>query len=374
MKILHTVGGFSIAGGGGITTCTFHLLNALCSQPGIKASLLTPIRPGEDVAGLGLPWLRTVPNDYRTPLALSRNLREALEEAVREYDVFHTNGLWMHVNHLTASIARKAGKPYVISPHGMLFPEAIRRNYWKKWPMIKAWFNRDIRHASAIHVTSSQEADAVRTFGYKGHIEIIPNPVDLPAFTEEIFNERLNAERPNSIGFLGRVHPRKGVDLLIRGLAQSIQTTSNAPELLIIGSGETAYMESLRQLAGDLGVADRVTFAGFVDGRKKFELLASLSALFVPSDFENFGMIVPEALSVGTPVMASLRTPWESLTKWECGWWTDRTPDAIADVIAKVGALTPEKRTQMARNGRTLAQSFTPDAIAPQMAALYSSL
>lgn len=100
-------------------------------------------------------------------------------------------------------------------------------------------------------------------------------------------------------------------------------------------------------------------FSGFVSGREKFEQLAQLSCLFVPSDFENFGMIVTEALSVGTPVMASLGTPWEELNTVGCGWWTDRSPENIATVMHQVLEMPMEDLLTMGEKDASLCTGNT---------------
>ena len=372
MKVLHTVGGFTVSGGGGITTCTYDLLRSLNEQ-GCQADLLTALSQGETLAGNGESWIHTVDNDYKTPLALSQNFKKALE-ARDDYDLYHINGLWMYANHITAAVARKKGKPYIISPHGMLFSEALKRSYWKKWPMLKLWFDRDIFSAAAIHVTSQQEASSVCNFGYKGKIVEIPNPVVFPKYTEDIFNKKTSDDisKSHKIGYLGRLHPRKGLDLLIEGLAYS---NKRDIVLVIMGSGEEEYITQLKRHASKLGLTNRVEFVGHIDGRKKYEMLASLKAIFMPSDFENFGMVVPEALTVGTPVMASLRTPWQSLQEERCGWWIDRTPQAIAKVIDEVASLPAEELRAMGDRGRKMVLArFNAPIVGRQMKQLYENI
>jgi glycosyltransferase involved in cell wall biosynthesis len=372
MKILHTLGGFSIDGGGGVTTCTYQLLKALRAR-GVDIDVLAPKRPGQQIIGEGEPWIKTVPCDYRTPLCLSRNLKEFLAES--DYDIYHSNGLWMHINHITPKIARAKKRPYIISPHGMLFPEALHRSYTKKWPLIKLWFGNDIARATTIHATCQSEADAVGAFGYHGRIDIIPNLTVIPDYTSQVYAAKSAtiAREPRHIGFLGRLHPVKGIEHLIQGLAMS--GSGNSMQLDIIGMGEQSYVDSLKKLASDLGLADNVNIVGFVDGRAKFEALARLSALFVPSDFENFGMIVPEALVVGTTVMASTGTPWQELNDRDCGWWRDRSARSIAEVIDTIAAMTDNQLCAMGSRGRDLVlQKYSADAIAGQFIDLYNSL
>ena len=141
-----------------------------------------------------------------------------------------------------------------------------------------------------------------------------------------------------------------------------------------MGKGDDAYEQFLRSEVARLGLKN-VKFSGFVSGREKFEQLAQLSCLFVPSDFENFGMIVTEALSVGTPVMASLGTPWEELNTVGCGWWTDRSPENIATVMHQVLEMPMEDLLTMGEKGRELVhRKYTAPQVARQMQQLYEWL
>ena len=373
MKILHTIGGFG-AKSGGTSTCTYDLISSihnLADAP--QLDILTPdvVDKEDRLMGQGERWIKAVPNDYRTPMRFSKNLKEYIERS--DYDIYHTNGMWMYVNHITCSIARSKGKPYVITPHGMLYPEALARSAWKKQLMRKVWFDKDIREASCIHVTCEDELRHLRDLGYKGAVALIANPVGVPDWAEQLSAQRF--KDPASFGrvaFLGRLHPRKKVENLLYGV--SLCKSDNV-EVYIMGKGEELYERYLRAEVQRLGISERVHFLGFLRGKEKFERLASVDALFVPSDMENFGMIIPEALIVGTPVMASLGTPWKVLNENGCGWWSDNSPKSIAKVIDELYAMPAETRAEMGKRGREyVLNTFASEKIAHDMADLYAWL
>lgn len=373
MKVLQTIGGFG-AKGGGTSTCTYDLLTAIHQlNTGVEIDLLTPsvINPSDQMMGHGEEWIKVVPNDYKTPLSISRNMAKYIEHS--EYDIYHTNGMWMYINHETCRMARRKGKPYVITPHGMLYPEALARSAWKKVLMRKWWFDKDIQQATCIHVTCEDERNHVRTLGYKGPVAVIGNPVAVPAYTEELFNTRLKKASPFwGVAFLGRLHPRKKVENLLYGVARARRKDIT---VYVMGKGDEAYEGFLRAEAVRLGMADRVQFLGFLNGRDKFEQLAKIDALFVPSDMENFGMIIPEALIVGTPVMASLGTPWKALNNEQCGWWTDNSAESIAKVIDEIYTRPLPELAEMGRRGRNyILNTFAADQIAKKMLRLYEWL
>lgn len=370
MKVLQTIAGFG-ALYGGIATCTYDLIRAMY-RIGFPLDLLTleVNNPADTLMGKGEDWIKALPNDAVTPYEYSKGITQYLRS--HDYDLYHTNGLWMYCNHITCSVARLKRKPYVITPHGMLYPEALHRSYWKKWPLIQLCFRKDISRADCLHVTCKAEMEYVRKFGYKGAVAIIPNPANLPDFINNVVTIKPSFIEGNPVrkfGFLGRLHPVKKVENLFYGIA-NLPNRQDC-EIVIMGKGDDVYEQFLRSEVKRLGL-NNVTFNGFVSGREKYEQLAQLSCLFVPSDFENFGMIVTESLSVGTPVMASLGTPWEELNTVGCGWWIDRSPENIAKVMQQVIDMPVSELLAMGERGRQLVQEkYTDQQVAHQMQDLY---
>ncbi len=378
MKVLHTIASLG-AKSGGTSTATFDLLSALNRLDLPDSDAIDLLASGvqdenKDLSlASGCDWYREVPYDYKTPYLYSRNIGKFLQE--HTYEVYHTNGMWLHVNHITCATARKLGRPYVITPHGMLYPEALKRSAWKKWPLRKLFFDKDIREASCIHATCKAEMRHIRALGYKGPIAIIGNPVVCPPIAETLLKQRIYPNLPTNeitIGFLGRLHPIKAIEKIIQAIA--LRPNIHI-QLRIIGSGDSDYESFLHFEAKRLGFKERVHFLGFISGDEKFRQLARLDALFVPSDMENFGMIIPEALLVGTPVMASLGTPWESLNTERCGWWVDNSPESIAKVIDEISQSSSEQLREMGLRGRDLVLSrFESSKVAASMYRLYKWL
>lgn len=369
MKILQTISGFG-AKSGGTSTCTYDLMKALCTI-GCDAELLTvDVDSSTDVMmGHGEEWIKVVSNDYVSPYGYSKNIKRYLHDT--EYDIYHANGLWMYCNHITCAVARQKGKPYIITPHGMLYPDALRRSYWKKWPLLKLCFNKDIMQATCLHATCVQEMDNIRAFGYRGPVAVIGNPANIPPYIDEL-KGREAERRFSTFGFLGRLHPIKKVENLLYGVARCTPEIRERIRLVIMGKGDERYEQFLRDEVVRLRLTESVEFCGFVNGRDKFERLAALDALFVPSDFENFGMIVTEALACKTPVFASLGTPWQELNEHKCGWWMERIPENIAQVMIQVADMSTAELDAMGERGRQLVEEkYTAKSVVKQMQRLY---
>lgn len=371
MKILHTISGFGIKSGGP-STCVYDLLSSLHSLD-CPVDLLTfeSSDPLDPIVGNKEDWIKVLHNDKISAYGYSKNLNRYLNN--NKYDIYHANGLWTYCSQATCNIAQSLNKPYVITPHGMLYPGALRRSYWKKWLLMKMCVNNNIQRATVVHATCMQELEYIRKFGYTGQIALIPNPVLLPNYISEIHALRessIISNKPQKLGFLGRLHPVKKIENLLYGMANMPKDIDC--ELVIMGKGDCSYERFLHDEICRLGLKN-VTFTGFVKGREKFERLSELAALFVPSEFENFGMIVTESLSVGTPVMASLGTPWEDLNRYNCGWWIDCNVQNITQVMLQALTMSSDELIKMGRNGRMLvAQKYDNIHVASQMLQLYS--
>ena len=367
-----------LASQGGPSTCICDLLEGLYDI-GVPVDLLSskPVATTkfnkELVLGKDRPWMKLVECDYFTPLALSKNVDEFLKNA--EYELYHANTLWLYTTHATCCHARKMRKPYVLSTHGMLYPTALKVSSWKKKLMGALWYNKDIMSASCIHATCQQEMEYIRAYGYKGPIAVIPNPVVFPhgvslKFRDENLKYRIQGRK--QIGFLGRLHPIKKVENIIYAMALLNEEEIKLLSFQVMGKFDESYETFLRAEVKRLNLEDSVTFVGFVNGQEKYERLSQLSALLVPSEQENFGMIVPEALICGTPVYASLGTPWSELTNHSCGWWKDNEPETIVKVIREIFYMNDTEIRDMGARGRQLMEeNYEQHKVAGMMRDLY---
>lgn len=370
MRVLQTIYDLT-AKSGGPSTCVCDIMQGLFENQA-PVDLLT-VKPAEisiKNLGTGSPWLHEVECDYKTPIRYSHNIRKAL--AGSEYDLYHANTLWTDCTHATCFYARKAGKPYILSPHGMLYPTALAISRWKKILMLKIWFNKDIREATCLHATCQQEAEYCREFGYTGPIAVIPNAIVFPKGVDIKKNLYNDQKGRRQIGFLGRLHPIKKVENIIYAIAMLSDELKNQLSFQIMGKYDDVYELWLKDEVKRLHLEDCVEFVGFVSGKEKYERLSKLSALMVPSTQENFGMIVPEALICGTPVYASLGTPWEELNDCDAGWWKDNEPETIVAVIMDILSKSDEDLLAMGRNGRQLIEDkYEQHKVAGMMKKLY---
>lgn len=363
MKTLQTIIGLD-SKLGGPSTCTYDLVHAM-REVGSAIDLLTVTvtDPTDKMIGCGEDWIKVVRKDYKTPFAISRNLRDFLRKT--NYDIYHANTLWLYQSHITCKTARIKGKPYIISPHGMLYHDALKRSAWKKQLMLALCFSEDISKANALHATCITEMEHIRDFGYSGPIAVIPNPISVPNNINEILK---STPKKNRVGYLGRLHPYKRPDALIKAWAK---VKSAGWELVFMGKGEPQYEEYLHHLCQELSL-NNVIFKGQIENKQKYEELATCKTVCCPSVSENFGMSVAESLLCHTPVICTKTAPWEDLVTYNCGWWIDNSIDSIANQIQQVFKLDNTEIIRMGERGSALINDkYCAKKIAHDMQALY---
>lgn len=176
-------------------------------------------------------------------------------------ELIHNHGLWLYPS-LICLAAHRRGIPYIISPHGMLDPWAVRHSAWKKKIAGLLFENRHLRHAACIHALCQSEAESVRAYGLTNPIAVIPNGIDMPdGQAERRLNEaRRRPRRPKQLLFLGRIHPKKGLKELLDAW-RMVQDAQDAPgheqsewQLVIAGWDDGGHEEDLKRQAGFLGL------------------------------------------------------------------------------------------------------------------------
>jgi glycosyltransferase involved in cell wall biosynthesis len=222
-----------------------------------------------------------------------------------------------------------------------------------------------LNKAACVHATCTEELQHLRNLGVKSPIAVIPNPINIPVNSS--YSTLYSQLR---IGYLGRVHSRKNIERLLY-VWDKLNLNKTDAELVIIGDGDKVYMDFLKSEQARLNL-ENVIFTGFLTGEAKENALNSLSYLVVPSDFENFGMIIPEALIKGIPVIASKGTPWEELNTHRCGWWVENDVDTLSATIQKAIDTPENERIEMGKRGQELVKNnYSVEVVAKKMIRLY---
>ena len=284
-------------------------------------------------------------------------------------DVVHDHGLWLPTNHAAARAAAQQGAPFVVSTRGMLEPWARRHSRLKKTAAWWAFQRRDLATSAALHATAPSEAESLRSVGLRAPIAVVPNGVDAPPLAAGAASRPAGA--PRRALFLSRVHPKKGLPLLLGAWAQ---VRPPGWELVVAGPDEGGHRAELEAQAARLGLGE-VAFPGPVDDDGKWDLYRSADLFVLPTYSENFGVVVAEALAAGVPVLTTTGAPWAELLAHDCGWWVEPSPRPLAEALRAATAATDGQRAAMGARGRALVtRAYGWDGIAAQMAEVYGWL
>jgi poly(glycerol-phosphate) alpha-glucosyltransferase len=320
-------------------------------------------------------------------------------------DLLHLHGLWQYPSIATRRQWRKKNTPYFLSPRGMLDPWALGNSRWKKIIAGYLFENSVLRNAACLHALCESEADAIRAYGLKQRIEVVPNAVQLPDLLTTEITE--HTEGKKRLLFLGRIHPKKGLEGALRAWAsirnsQSAIRNSAAWQFVIAGWNQGGHEQHLQEICKNSGLkfqicnltgefdwnsyeAD-VIFAGPVYGTKKETLLRSASAFILPSFSEGLPMSVLEAWSYGLPVVmtpecnlpegfahgAAIPLGDPALDISDRAAMRDK---AIHDGILTLMEMTECELASMGLSGRRLVEDrFTWPKVAAQMNSLYEDV
>lgn len=358
LRILHSIRSVNPHGGGpvegvkqlaAINTAAGHKIEVVSldapSDPWVKNFPLTchALGPGKSSYGYSsglVPWLRAHRADYDAVVV----------DGIWQYNAF---GIWRAL--------RGSGTPYFVFTHGMLDPW-FKRTYplkhfkkWLYWP----WGDyRVLRDARAVLFTCEEEKRLAReSFWLYRCNERVVNfgtgaPVGDPVAQKTLFEERFPETRgKRNLLFLGRVHVKKGTDLLFQAFAELLK--SNHPDvaswhLIVAGPHEHAYGAEMKQLAVTLGIQERITWTGMVTGDLKWGAFYQSEAFVLSSHQENFGIAVAEALACGVPVLISNKVNiWREITTDGAGLVENDDLPGTVKLLTDWSGLSAETRRAM---------------------------
>jgi glycosyltransferase involved in cell wall biosynthesis len=299
-------------------------------------------------------------------LGISPAMRQALRREAGAAEVIHNNSLWMMPNVYPAWAARGKSCRLVTSPRGTLSPWALRCSAWQKRLMWLLGQGRAVTASHCFHATAESEYRDIRAAGLRAPVAIIPNGIDIGPARSRTPTE--NGRR--RLLFLGRLHPVKGIDLLLHAWHR-IESSFPDWELHIVGGGEPIHVKQLNQLAGNLGVR-RVYFVGPAFGADKTRQFQQAELFVLPSHSENFGVAVAEALAHGMPVIVTKGAPWPGLATKDCGWWIETGETPLANCLRSALALSPEQLSEKGYRGRQwMEQEFSWNQVGYKMLETY---
>ena len=276
-------------------------------------------------------------------------LARALEAS--RADILHVHSIWMYPSVVARRWAGET-RPCVVSPHGLLKPQALRNSQWKKRLAAMLYENEHLRHAACLHALNAAEAEAFRAYGLRNPICVIPNGTTL---RNDVIREQ--SSRSNSILYLGRIHPLKGLRNLVKawGTVRG-DAAASGWRLTIAGWDQNHHLSELVRLADQLGVSSSIDFLGPQFDADKDRCMAAASAFILPSESEGLPISILEAWSWGLPVLMTRECNLSEGAEAGAAIIVDRDTNSIAAALRQLFSMTDRERVEMGRNGRHLVE------------------
>jgi glycosyltransferase involved in cell wall biosynthesis len=337
--------------------------------------------------GMSADWTTQYGQDYELAVFASRGagvysyspqLAARIDAAVAESRLVHIHTLWTYPGWAAMRACRRQNVPFVVMPHGMLDPNSLGRKWMKKqlygrfveWPQLRAAAAMVYTHEEERRLAESSVPRLPQGF-------LVPlgadSPPELPRerLAEQFFQRFPQLQGRKLVLFLSRLHPKKGLDLLVPAF-RSVATRNRDAHLVLVGPGDDDYVASLLRLVKEAGLADRVTFTGALLGQAKWEAMAAATMLVLPSYQENFALVVAEGMRLGLPIVLSRRVNiWAEVVAAGAGVACELAADSLASAMGHY-LDQPALADGAGRQGQQLAsRQFNWDRTASAMEVAY---
>jgi glycosyltransferase involved in cell wall biosynthesis len=295
-----------------------------------------------------------------TSYRYSSKLLPWLKKQGGDYDRVIVNGIWQYLSF--AAWRRYAGSsiPYYVFPHGMLdpwFKETFPLKHLKKW-LYWPWAEyRVLRDAAAVIFTSEEERSQARKsfWLYRCREKVSPLGVEAPPISSnpklEFLSRYPQLQNTRIFLFLGRLHPKKGCDMLLEAFAQ--MRSNDSISLILAGPDQVGWESDLRRQVTRLNLTNRVVFTGMLEGSMKQGAFANAEAFVLPSHQENFGISVVEALAASVPVLVSNRVNiWREIEADRAGYVESDDLAGTTRLLQNWIGTAPAEREMVRQNAR----------------------
>lgn len=386
MKILHIVPSYLPAYRYGGPILAVHALNKWLVRAGAEVTVFTTNADGKGSlkVPLGVPVDRDGVKVFYFPRSFPRRwfysvaMHRALKARIHEFDLIHITSVFLAASTLGACAARRAKRPYIISPRGNLMKEPLAM----KSALLKKYYlafveKKNLAHAAAIHFTDEAEREeyANAKFPLKQAL-VVPNGLDpetWPPLVPGELRTRLGVDPARRIVLaMGRIGWKKGFDTLIPAFARVAKKEPKAL-LVVSGADDEGYRARVQAMVQEHRLEEQVRFTGPFQGVDAVAL-ADADVFALPSYSENFGMAAMQAMYAGVPVVV---TPGVALSREVArvgaGLVVAKNEEAVADAILKI-LEDPKAARKMGERGKAFVLGLLAPAIAERFKEEYAKL
>ena len=363
MKVLHVTASMSPHWGGPVSVV--QGLTTALTKNGIHCEIVTT--KGLRVGNSETPIPNVKTHYFQTEqisrlwTAYSRKLARFLESRADRFDLVHVHELWHYPGYAAFQAAQKHGVPFVITIHGELNAWDLKHKGFRKWLYRQALLNRILHMADALHVLTQSESTRVSELGYSCPVFVAPNGINPDILHSPIDTNGFLARYPELAGkrvllFLGRLHKKKGLDILARSFAK-IVSNFKYTMLLVVGPDDDGTRNRMETILKKADVSGQVVFTGMLTGNDKLAALNHADMFVLSSYSEGFTMATLEAMAAGLPVVISEQCNFPEVAEQEAGFVVPPKEKSVTDAISEL--LSNESlRIRMGQRGQRLVKEL----------------
>lgn len=312
-----------------------------------------------------------VTGEYKVSASLTR----WLFQNIKNYDIVHTHSLFCYPTLPAYWTCRFHRIPYLMSPRGMLEPWALSYKSGKKRLYYRLLEKPAINRASALHLLASTETEHVKALNLHTPLVTIPNGIHRQDFetlpSPELFYRQFPDTRHKTLLlFLGRIDPKKGLDLLAPAFAQVRQQLPNT-HLVVAGPDNIGFLPTVKNFFAEAGCLEDVTFTGMLTGQMKYAALSAAEIYVAPSYSEGFSMSVLEGMASGLPCVITTGCNFPEAGAAGAAHVVPPTVDAIAGAMQDCLSDLPAAEAMGQRARQFVFDNYSWSVVAQQMASVY---
>ena len=308
----------------------------------------------------------------------SKEISRFVNDRAASFDLIHIHEIWHYPGYAAFCAARKHKLPFILTIHGELSDWGLQQKALKKRIYRQCLLDRMLREAGALHAITSAEKDQVNKLGFKTPVVVAPNGIEPSTFETLPSPHRLIQRFPKLKGkrivlYLGRLHPKKGLDMLARSFSSIVRQFENVV-LLVVGPDKFGTREYIQSILHEEGILDRTVFTGLLTGQDKLAAMSCADIFVLPSHSDVLGIAVLEAMAARLPVVITEKCEFPEVSENGAGLVVKADEASIAGAITRLLA-DAALRKQMGHQGNKLVtENYTWQATAAMMIDLYKDL
>ena len=380
MRILHVTPSLSYEWGGPTKVVT-GLTGAL-ARKGVEVSVFAPSENDEELSTSNVKEVnvRLFPKGFLSRFwpSYSSPMAKALMKQISDFDLVHIHEIWHHPHFAAYRAAKSARKHFIITIHGELEPWCLEHKGFKKKIYSTLIQRKILKQASALHAITEQEIKNIANYVDNKNVFLVPNAINLDDFENLPHREKIENLYPDMKGkrvilFLGRVHPKKGLDILAEAFG-SISKKRDDIQLVIAGPDSKGYKREIVEILRAHNALNNTIFTGMLTGDKKLAVLSRADIFVLPSYSEVLGISTLEAMACGLPVVITKQCNFPEVEKIRAGKVIDADVAHLSEALIEL-LDNPDLCKEMGERGKRLVkEKYTWDKLADKMITAYEEI